>query len=392
MTSKNINKTVYYNDESFALYDFGQGHPFSPVRQQLTIDLLKKAELLNRESIISPPNIDHDTLLLFHTPDYIDAVKRASEYGNTTSESLYGIGSSDTPAFHNMHRAAKTRVAATVDAAHRVITKSVDHAANFAGGLHHAMPDRAAGFCVYNDAGVAIASLRKHYNARVAYIDIDAHHGDGVQYGFNDDPNVLTISIHENPETLFPGTGYVDEIGEGIAKGTSVNIPLLASTDGDDWLACFELVVPDVVRAFKPDIIISQHGADAHRLDPLSHLCVSTDTLTRAAQMLHHLAHELCDGKWVALGGGGYAIWQVVPRAWSLVWAVMNEHDPNGHLPAPWRERWRDAAPIDLPTHWYDPIDNEPIKDAADFDGDFRRTQNLSVARKAKEVALSYLL
>lgn len=383
----------YYHDSRFSLYNFGPDHPFAPVRQDLTFDLLQHASLIDPASIVTSTDVDESILHLFHTDDYIKAVKDASAGRYIPSPGKYGLGTGDNPIFPDMHEAALVRVAATLDATHSVMRGDAVHAANFSGGLHHAHPSQASGFCVYNDAAIAIAWLRKNFDCKVAYVDIDAHHGDGVQWGFYNDPDVLTVSIHQSGATLFPGTGFVDEIGEGAAKGTSVNIPLVPSTGADSWLECFGEVVPDVLAAFQPDVIVTQHGCDAHRLDPLSQLCVSVESLSKAASTLHTLAHELCKGRWIALGGGGYAIWQVVPRAWALTWAIITDQMPTGKLPESWRQSWQSQAPqgLEFPERWFDDLDHEPIRDWADFDAEWRREENLKTAQKAKEMALSHL-
>lgn len=381
----------YYQDEAFAAYDFGPGHPFAPVRQSLTVDLLRRGGLLPPSAVCSAPPLDDDTLLLFHSEAYVAAVKAAGKPHRPGTYIQYGLGTGDNPIFPDMHEAATVRVGATLDAVRRVARGEIVHAANFSGGLHHAHRAKASGFCIYNDAAVAIAWLRKTLDCKVAYIDLDAHHGDGVQWGFYDDPDVLTISIHETGRTLFPGTGSVDEIGEGAAKGTKVNIPLEPSTDGENWLECFHLVVPDVIDAFRPDFLITQHGCDAHRLDPLSHLAISVESLWEAAVAIHQLAHEYTGGRWVALGGGGYAAWQVVPRAWALTWAAMTDQAPRGALPDEWIAHWSPRSPLPLPTHWYDLADQAPIKDWADFDRELRAEENLATARRARREALRYL-
>lgn len=335
------------------------------------------------------PMATDEEILLFHTPQYVEVVK--SQSIGPGSASRWGLGTLDNPVFSSMHQAAALRVGATLDAVRRVAGGSAEHAVNLAGGLHHALPDRASGFCIYNDIGVAIRWLREELGWRVAYVDMDAHHGDGVQWGFYDDPHVLTISIHETGESLFPGTGGVDEIGEGEARGTSINIPLLPYTHASSWLECFEMVVPAALRAFRPDIIISQHGCDAHRLDPLTHLAVSTQSLESATRLLHELAHELCQGRWVALGGGGYSIWNVVPRAWAAVWAVVSGQDVPSTVPEAWRSAWQPQAPVELPVHWHDLLEEAPPKDGEEIEAQWRAGENRRVAENAIQTALRLL-
>jgi acetoin utilization protein AcuC len=211
---------------------------------------------------------------------------------------------------------------------------------NFAGGLHHAMAERACGFCVYNDIAVAIRWLLDNGAERVAYVDTDVHHGDGVQEIFWDDPRVLTISVHESGRMLFPGTGFPGEIGGAGAEGSAVNVALPPGTGDAQWLRAIDAVAPPLVRAFRPDVLVTQHGCDTHALDPLAHLQVSVDGQRAAAVALHDLAHEVCDGRWVALGGGGYAVIEVVPRTWSHLVALAAHApiSPATPVPASWRE------------------------------------------------------
>jgi acetoin utilization protein AcuC len=198
------------------------------------------------------------------------------------------------------------------------------------------MPGAASGFCVYNDPAVAIAWLLEHGATRVAYVDVDVHHGDGVQKVFYDDPRVLTISLHETPRTLFPGTGFPHETG---AEATAVNVALPPGTGDEAWLRAFHGVVPQLLRAFEPQILVTQHGCDSHQLDPLAHLSLTVDGQRAAYQALHELAHETAGGKWVLTGGGGYELVQVVPRAWTHLLAEATGHplDPETACPEEWR-------------------------------------------------------
>lgn len=387
------NKTfAYFHSPEFSLYDFGPNHAFHPIRQVLTHDLAQSARLLPPEEVHLPEAADESLIALFHRPDYIEAVKAVdADAPQSMTNPRFGLGTSDNPTFANMHHAAAVRVGATVQAVQGVMQGRFEHAANFGGGLHHAHAARASGFCIYNDISVAIAWLRREYDCKIAYIDLDAHHGDGVQWGFYEDPDVLTISIHESGRHLFPGTGGVEEIGEGRARGTSVNIPLLPYTESDNWREALEMVVGDVLEAFRPDIIITQHGCDTHRLDPLTHLSVSVEAMDAATRHLHQLAHELCDGRWIALGGGGYSIWQVVPRAWALVWTALTGRSVPHQIPKEWNAKWHAQAPVPLPEYWYDILDETPMKDAAEFEALWRAEENRKTAAEARALALQYL-
>ena len=231
------------------------------------------------------------------------AAVRRSGADPTVLDARRGLGSEDNPTFEGMHEAAAHVVGASVEAARRVWTGEVDHAANIAGGLHHAMPDRASGFCIYNDVAVAIRWLLDNGAERVAYVDVDVHHGDGVEKVFYDDPRVLTISLHETGQMLFPGTGFPDETGGPGAEGSAANVALPPGTADAGWLRAFHAVVPPLVREFAPDVLVTQHGCDSHIEDPLAHLLLSVDGQRSSYLALHDLAHEVCDGKWLATGG-----------------------------------------------------------------------------------------
>lgn len=336
--------------DDLTAYKLSATHPLNPVRLEATMDLLRTTGMLRPEEVVSCEAASVEDIALVHDRDYIEAVQRLSKDPASLSGAerldgaTYGFGSGDNPVFDGMHDASSLVTGATIKAADLVMEGRARRAFNVAGGLHHALKDRAAGFCVYNDPAVAAAHVRKKYGARVAYIDIDAHHGDGVQWLFYEDDDVLTVSIHESGRYLFPGTGHVEERGRGPGEGASVNIPLAPHTDTASWLDLFHAIVPDALRAFRPDLIISQHGCDAHLWDPLSHLAVTTEALEQAAVTIRGLAEQLCDGRWVATGGGGYALFTVVPRAWTLLWGVIAERDVPEEIPSDWLERWEDAA------------------------------------------------
>jgi acetoin utilization protein AcuC len=251
----------------------------------------------------------------------------------------YGLDTPDNPVFPGMHEASALVVGATVAAAEEVWSGRARRAVNIAGGLHHAMPDRASGFCVYNDPAAAIARLLDRGAERIAYVDVDVHHGDGVQEIFYDDPRVLTVSLHETPLALFPGTGFPDETGGPGAEGSAVNVALPPGTTDSGWLRAFHAVVPSVVRAFRPQVLVSQCGADAHRLDPLADLRLTVDGQRESYLAMRELAEELCEGRWVVTGGGGYALVEAVPRAWTHLLAIVTGEplDPRTPIPDAWQ-------------------------------------------------------
>jgi acetoin utilization protein AcuC len=327
-------------DERLTGYDFGPGHPLAPVRVELTIALARELGVLARPAVtVVTPVVPagQDELELVHDPGYIAAVRAAGRDGLPNGR--YGLGTPDNPVFAGMHEASALVAGATLAAARAVWRGETGHGANIAGGLHHAMRRAASGFCVYNDPAIAIAWMLAQGAQRIAYVDLDVHHGDGVQAAFYDDPRVLTISLHEHPATLFPGTGLASESGAGDGLGYAVNVALPAGTGDAGWLRAFDAVVPPLLRAFKPEVLVSQHGCDSHRLDPLANLELSVDAQRRAQLMVHDLAHEVAGGRWLLTGGGGYELVQVVPRTWTHLLAVASGDpiDPARLVPPGWR-------------------------------------------------------
>ncbi|MFC7221297.1 acetoin utilization protein AcuC [Streptomyces polyrhachis] len=332
-------------DEAVTGYDFGPGHPMDPVRLALTMRLIEAFGVDRAASaVVAAPAVGASTLRLVHRPDYVDAVRAASAdpYGaDDGSYAAYGIGTPDVPAFAGMHEVSALIAGQSVAAAEAIWRGDAEHAVNFAGGLHHAMAGAAAGFCVYNDAALAVARLLELGAERVAYVDVDVHHGDGVQAAFWDDPRVLTVSLHEHPRTLFPQTGWPEETGGPAAEGSAVNVALPAGTGDAGWLRAFHAVVPELLADFRPQVLVTQHGADTHIEDPLAHLAVSLDAQRLVMESLHGLAHEHADGRWLALGGGGYAVVDVVPRSWTHLAAIAAgvPIDPAADVPEGWRVR-----------------------------------------------------
>ena len=315
-------------------YDFGE-HPMTPIRLDLTISLAEQLGVLDHLQAIEPTSADGAQLLTVHSADYLDAVKQAS---SDPGYHGYGLGSDDNPVFPGMYEAAALIAGGSARAAAAVWQGQAQHAVNIAGGLHHAMRGSAAGFCVLNDVVLAIRTLLAQGATKVAYVDIDVHHGDGVQAAFYDDPRVLTVSMHQDPRTLYPGTGLPSEVGHGAAEGTSVNVALPPATSDDGWLSAYSAVVPGVVRAFAPDVLVTQCGCDTHHEDPLADLALSVDGQRAAYAALHRLAHEAAGGRWLALGGGGYGVLRCVPRTWTHLIAEVSGRpiDPATEIPQGW--------------------------------------------------------
>ena len=325
--------------EDFTRYDFGVGHPMAPVRLDLTARLCRALGVFDHVDVVDVDPADDDVLATVHDRQYLDAV-RAISADPSVADGRWGIGTDDVPAFAGIHESSARIAAGSREIARRVWTGEAEHGVNFTGGMHHAMRDRASGFCIYNDVGVAIQWLLDQGAERVAYVDVDVHHGDGVQELFHDDHRVLTVSVHESGRTLFPGTGWASDTGGPGAEGTAVNVALPPGVVDGPWLRAITSVAGPVVRAFEPQILLTQHGCDTHREDPLAHMAISLDAQRQAAVNLHRLAHEVAEGRWLAFGGGGYDVANAVPRAWTHLTAIAAHHPIPAatETPQAWRE------------------------------------------------------
>ncbi len=364
-----------------ASYDFGPGHPLTPRRFGPGIDLL---EAVGAEPGLAPEPAPDEELRWCHTRRYVEVVKRFSlqPFGGPVA----GIGEGgDDPPFAGMHEAGAAVAGGSLRAVEAILRGDVEHAFHPGGGLHHAMPDRASGFCIYDDPALAIARARRD-GLRVLYVDLDVHHGDGVQAIHWDDPGVLTLSFHESGRYLFPGTGGVGELGVGAAAGTSVNVPLEPGTGEGPWLAAVRGLLPELAAAFGPDLIVSQHGADSHAWDPLAHLRVTTTAMGEAARLVDFVAHRHAGGRWLATGGGGYDAYRVVPRSWSLVWLAGAHREVPDTTPSAWRERWSGEAArygaVPLPPSFTDPPNAGAPIDAAQKVAEARSRGTAALVRR----------
>ncbi|GAC68913.1 acetoin utilization protein AcuC [Gordonia soli] len=340
-----MSAAVIWSDD-FLSYRWAHTHPMNPVRLALTMSLARSLGVLEGVETTPPMALTDTDLMVVHNREYIDAV-RAVGSGNAALsgpllERLFGLGGTDNPVFDGMHEAARLLVGGSVAAAEAIASGSVRRAVNIGGGMHHAMRSHAAGFCVYNDCSIAIRYLLEHGFDRIAYIDIDAHHGDGVQVEFAADPRVLTVSLHQHPATLWPGTGWPTEIGDATAEGTAVNVALMPDTRDRLWLRAFHAVVPSLVAEFRPQILVTQCGVDSHRADPLTDLSLTVDGHRAAITALRDLADKYCDGRWLAVGGGGYGVIDVVPRSWTHLIAAVLDRDVE--VTSVIDEEWQDAA------------------------------------------------
>jgi acetoin utilization protein AcuC len=327
-------KTAFIYSDDFAKYDYGRGHPLKPFRLKLTYELIKAYGLLSLPDvrIIEAKPAEEADLLLYHTSDYIDVLKAANGGLEIPWEGSYGLGFGDNPVFEGVFDWSRLVVGASLQATELVDSGEVPIAFNISGGLHHARASRASGFCYVNDPVIVISSLLKK-GRRVAYIDIDVHHGDGVQDAFFHTDKVLTISLHESGRRLFPGTGFESEIGEGKGRGYSVNVPMPPFSDDELFMYAFNEVVPSLIQRFRPDIVVSQLGVDSFVTDRLAHLNCTTNGFCEVVRKIKDISP-----RWIALGGGGYEITNVA-KAWTLAWAIMNNVDLPDELPQAFLEQ-----------------------------------------------------
>ncbi|OPX77715.1 MAG: Histone deacetylase domain protein [Methanosaeta sp. PtaB.Bin039] len=320
---------LYYSDRSLN-YNFGPEHPLNPIRLSLSYQLIEDSGMLDgRTQLIRPTPASEEDLHLVHTLEYIEAVRREEP------DRAFGLGSDDTPVFPGIFDASSIMAGGSIDAAKRMIEADCS-TFNLAGGLHHAFPTLAAGFCVFNDVALAICTLKKRFS-RILYLDIDAHHGDGVQQIFYEDGDVLTFSIHESGNYLFPGTGFVDEAGSGPGLGYSVNVPMPMYAGDADYLMAFEEIVPRLFEWYRPDVVVAELGSDTHYSDPLTSLNVTLNGYAHMVGRIVELTGRWAQGRLLALGGGGYNM-AVVPVAWASVLRRMRGEDPAEYLPPSWVE------------------------------------------------------
>lgn len=331
--------TAFIYSDQFGSFDYGGSHPLRPFRLKLTYELMKSCGLLGvpgAEIIEALPATD-DELRTFHDSEYLDVLKAAGSGRYRPFGDRFGIGTGDNPPFRGLYEWSQLVAGASLQAASIVSEGKASIAFNISGGLHHAKASQASGFCYVNDVVIAILHLLQTAN-RIAYIDIDAHHGDGVQEAFYNSDRVLTISLHQTGETLFPGTGFTDETGEGKGSGYSVNVPMPPGADDALFLHAFDEVVPPLLSAYRPDFVVTQLGVDMLAGDPLAHLYYTMDGFCEIVRRIKTLAP-----RWIALGGGGYDITNVA-KAWTLAWAIMNDVEPPEEIPEDFLDRYRTAG------------------------------------------------
>ena len=353
-------KTAFIYSDSLSQHTLSETHPMKPVRLRYTYELLEAYGAFDAPnvSLVSPRAASNDELLWYHSPEYIEAVRRLNDGDIRVDLLRFNFGPGDNPAYQGIYDASALSTGATMTAAELLLSDEVDAAFSISGGLHHAMPSYAYGFCVFNDPVIGIKRLLAQ-GMKVAYVDIDCHHGDGVQHAFYDTDGVMTISLHESGAFLFPGTGHTQEIGAGRGRGYSVNVPLYPYTTDEVYLWAVREVAMPLLQRFRPDVLVTQLGIDSHFRDPITHLALSVQG---HAAVVEELA-SLGVGKWLALGGGGYDL-QAVARAWALDFAVMSEQRLSANIPQAYSEKYGVSSLRDVDDI---PIQTDMIRDARTF-------------------------
>ena len=326
-------RTAFVYGETLSQHMLGEVHPMKPIRLKYTYDLLDELGAFDATEVmvVEPRNAEQHEVLGFHHRAYVEAVQILSQGDHLSDAGEFNLGPGDNPVYTGMYEASMLSTGASLKAAEMLVRGEVQAAFNISGGLHHAMPGYASGFCIFNDPVIAIQYLLNQ-GMRIAYVDIDCHHGDGVQHAFYDTDKVLTISLHESAEFIFPGTGFTHEIGLERGRGYSVNLPLYPFTTDDLYLWAFREIVPPLVRAFQPDVLVSQMGVDSHFADPITHGALTVQGFGDVVAELNGLAPL-----WLGLGGGGYDI-QAVARAWSVAFGVMSQQNFPERVPTKYKK------------------------------------------------------
>ncbi len=353
-------KTAFIYSDSLSQHTLSETHPMKPVRLRYTYELLEAYGAFDAPnvSLVSPRVASNDELLWYHSPEYIDAVRRLNNEDFSVDQLKFNFGPGDNPSYQGIYDASALSTGATMTAVELLLSDEVDAAFSISGGLHHAMPSYAYGFCVFNDPVIGIKRLLAQ-GMKVAYVDIDCHHGDGVQHAFYDTDGVMTISLHESGAFLFPGTGHTQEIGAGRGRGYSVNVPLYPYTTDEVYLWAVREVVMPLLRRFRPDVLVTQLGIDSHFRDPITHLALSVQGHAAVVEELGSLGV----GKWLALGGGGYDL-QAVARAWALDFAVMSEQRLSANIPQAYSDKYGVSSLRDVDDI---PVQSDMIRDARTF-------------------------
>ncbi len=342
-------KIIY--SPKYSLYNLGEGHPFSPIRSEMVIDLLTQLGVM--KTPIEPEPIAPEELYSIHDKEYIDAVERVSKGETVENIEKYGLDTQDNPIVKDMALGARYICGGTKLGAKLLIKGEAQKVLQLGGGLHHAHYNSAAGFCLYNDLALSIKEMTNN-GWHVAYLDLDVHHGDGVQEIFYSDENVMTISLHETGEFLFPGTGWVHELGKGMGKSLKLNLPLQPFTEGESYMSVIEKAVVPALSWFRPDALVVQAGADPHYSDPLADLMLTTQDFETIYRRVLEIADKYTKGNILITFGGGYSV-TATTRIWALIYYIVNGLELPEKLPEAWRTRWAKHVKGKMPEFLHDP-------------------------------------
>ncbi|UCD89451.1 MAG: acetoin utilization protein AcuC [Desulfobacterales bacterium] len=376
---KNNDKEVLVYSTEFSSHSYGPSHPLKVERLQMAVDLMDAYGLFDSQesSWVEAKTADEQDLRLVHTPEYLEILKAANSGQPPPHAWEYGLGSGDNPVFPGLYDWSLLVTGATLECIRQIRDEDRQIALNIAGGLHHALPSRASGFCYLNDPAIGIAQMVNE-GLRVLYLDIDVHHGDGVEAIFYNTDSVLTISLHQHGHTLIPGTGFIEDMGKGAGQGYAVNVPLAPGTDDETYLWSFKEIVSPIVLAYNPDVLVTQLGVDTLATDPLASLNLTLNGFSRLIQEI-----KSWDRKWVALGGGGYNVMNVA-RAWAKAWAIIKGLDVPDDLPEAFVRKYQGKQGIDLTL-------SEPLqKGHGPVSDNIRQTAHSAVA-KIKETIFPLL-
>ena len=374
-------KIIYH--PKYSLYNLGSEHPFSPQRAQMLIELLQEWNVYKEP--LSPTSISQEALLNIHDKDYIEAVEKVSKKINVKDIEKYNLGTADNPIVEEMAEGARYQVGGTVLGAKLLLENKAKKVITLGGGFHHAHYNSAAGFCVYNDLAAAIKQMTNN-GRHVAYLDIDVHHGDGVQEMFYSDENVMTISIHESGEFLFPGSGWVHELGKGGGRSLKLNVPLEPFSEGDSYLMTLEKVVKPALSFFRPHALIVQAGADAHYSDPLADNLLTTFDYQKIFNEIINLTDTFCNGNVLFTFGGGYSP-TATPRVWALLYLIVNKMEIPEFLPESWRNKWEKILNQPIPKTLHDSL---PAFEKIPRKEEILNTNKDTITRLMDSVALNW--
>jgi acetoin utilization protein AcuC len=341
-------KIIYHPD--YAKYNLGEGHPFNPIRIAILLDLLKELGLLGE--ITQPETIPVEKVYEIHEKKYVDAVEALSHGDHSIDAEVFGLGNIDNPVVPGMAEAARCQAGGTLLGAQMLIQNKAEKVLQMGGGFHHAHSAMASGFCIYNDLALAIKNMTDA-GWHVAYLDIDVHHGDGVQEIFYSNDKVMTISFHESGEYLFPGTGWLYELGQGMGRSLKLNIPLEPFTEGKSYFEVMNKILEPALGWFKPDALIVQAGADAHFTDPLADLLLTTYDYERIFRKIIEYADTKCGGRALFTFGGGYSLTAAF-RIWTILYSILTNNDIPESIPEAWRKKWQKKLDKEIPKTIHD--------------------------------------